>query len=64
MQTTWHVIRDSKEELQNTSLEWCNIFRKHGLRMNPDKASVMWIWEQDVNVQILIDGRQQIDNAV
>ena len=48
---------DNKDDLQKTLQEWSNIFRKHGIRMNLEKIEVMWIGEQEVDLHVVVDGK-------
>ena len=57
------MMADNKQELEMTLQEWNTIFRKHSFRINFEKIEVMWIGEQAVGVQVIVDGKtiKQVD---
>ena len=59
------MVADNKEDLQKT-LQECNNFRKHGLRMNLEKTEVMGIGEQEVDLHVVVDGKtiKQVNSFV
>ena len=40
------IVAEHREELQGALEEWNEMFKKHGLKMNRDKAEVMWVGKQ------------------
>ena len=60
------MVADNKEDLQKTLQEWSNVFRKHGLRMNLEMTEVMWIGEQEVDLNEVLDGKtiKQVNSFV
>ena len=49
------VVADGNEELQKTLQDWSSIFNKHGHLMNFEKTEVMWICEQEVDRDVVVD---------
>ena len=60
------IVAEHHEELQGTLEEWNEMFKKHGLKMNPDKTEVMWVGKQRAELNIMMEGKyiKQVKNIV
>ena len=60
------IVAEHREELQGTLEEWNEMCKKHGLKMNLDKAEVMWVGKQREELNIMLESKdvKQVKNCV
>ena len=52
------VVEDSEADLQEQLVDWKEIFGKHGLRVSLEKTEVLWIGQQEKDLDIRLDGKK------
>ena len=60
------IVAEHREELQGALEEWNEMCKKYGLKMNLDKAEVMWVGNQREDLNIRLEGKdiKQVKNCV
>ena len=52
------VVADSEVDLQEWSVEWKEIFGRHGLKVGLEKTEVLWVGQQKKDLDIRLDGKK------
>ena len=52
------VVADSEADIEERLVDWKEIFGKHGQRVSLEKTEVLWVGQQNKDLDIRLDGKK------